>query len=158
MYKCFHCFFLFIFVLCLSSQAEVYQRYENQDQPMATTRMTQDKNRSEYMSRKRAYTQNGHRVFHCVRDSICYRVDPEGMLIYKNHFVRANAKEKSNTWYARQPRYMRTRSNILATYTPRTKAQGKIVVKQKDLVFKTNRFQKNRYPGTYYSKINPSKP
>lgn len=147
----------FVFI-AVNSQAAVYSAYEKPYQPMSTTRMTQDKMKQQYMTRKRAYTQSGNRVFHCVRDGVCYRVDPENMLLYKNNFVRTQAKDSVQSWYAMQPAYMRTKNRQQIKWQEKPKMYSKIVIKQKDIWFKKGRFEKSRYPGTYYSKLNPPKP
>ena len=123
---------------------------------MATIRMTQDKSRSEFLTRKRVYTQSGSRVFHCMRDEICYRVDPENMLVYKNHFVITKARSSTKSWYAMQPRYMQTKSKALVAYRPKQKSLGDIVIKKKNLVYKPGHYEKKKYLANYSARLYPS--
>ena len=122
-------------------------------QPMATIRMTQDKNRSEFLTRKRVYTQNGNRVFHCMRDEICYRVDPENMLVYKNHFVTTQFQNSSKSWYAQQPSYMKTQLKAFDRYKVKQKPITDIVIKKKTLFYKPGQYEKKKYLANYSSKL-----
>lgn len=108
-------FGVFFFVLSVghSVSGKVVSAYSNKNFGQQVVRITKGSNYVEYFTRRMIFTRLGPRVYHCVRDEICYRVDPEHMLIYRDHYYISKNHEKGSTWLAMQPDYLRPHKKIV---------------------------------------------
>ena len=101
--------FYFGFFCCVLQplEAAITSQYYTKDFDQHPLRMTKGGSINEFITRRVVYTRLGRQIFHCVRDKRCYRVDPEHMLIYKNHFHVSKKGEKGASWYAMQDDHLK---------------------------------------------------
>ncbi len=100
------CFSFFVCAL-QSLEAAITSQYYIKELDQHPFRMTKGHTIHEFVTRRVVYTRLGRQIFHCVRDEHCYRVDPEYMLIYKDHFYVAKRGEKGASWYAMQDEHLK---------------------------------------------------
>lgn len=118
--------------------------------------MTRDLTKPEFMLRKQIQTATGPRVFHCVRDTKCYRVDPENMFIYKNHWYTSKKSDTRLDWLAAQPRFLKSShtnrkldQRLYSQSLPKTSYYQTVRLNTKAMFYQKDRFRKSRLLGTY---------
>ena len=148
------CCFTSFFSTCLL--ASVAPIYENRNQPNLPTRMTRNLRTSEFIIRKRIPTTSGSQVYHCVRDTKCYRADPENMFIYKKHWYQSRKSDTRLDWLAAQPRYLKSShtnkrldKRLYTQSFPKTSHYQTVRLNTKAMFYQKDRFRKSRLLGTY---------